>query len=165
MPGQPAVSGIEERELTIALARGAIDRAEPDELLTFDEAADEYFANPADTLEPDRRDEAVGFGLDLVLLTPYAIAVAAFTIQFLADVLKDAAKEAAVQPVAATIRRMLHLSPPTDEGESQEPQWTEEQRRRILVVAKVEAQRLGLPEQKASVLGHAIVGVLGLDGP
>ena len=106
----------ETRDVSTELARLMIERAAPDELLTFDEVADEYYADPESTLNPAKNDEAVGFGLELALLAPFALAVAQFIIGFLGDLLrdvaKDAVKDAAKPAVAGAVRRVLRLGSP-----------------------------------------------------
>lgn len=150
----------QSRELSTELARLVIDRAAPDELLTFDEVAEEYYADPQSTLALIKKDEAVGFGLELVLLTPFALAVAEFVIGFVGDLLRDVAKDAAKSPISDALKRMLRgrtdqASPPD------EVELTKAQRAQIFAAAREQSARLGLDEDKAVLLGNAIIGVLG----
>lgn len=150
----------ESRELSTQLAKLVIERAAPDELLTFDEVAEEYYADPQSTLTLNKKDEAVGFGLELALLTPFALAVAEFVIGFVGDLLRDIAKDAAKLPVSGVLNRVLRVR--TDQASpSGEMELTREQRARIFAAAKEQSARLGLDEDKAVLLGNAIIGVLG----
>lgn len=153
----------ETRDVSTELARLMIERAAPDELLTFDEVADEYYADPESTLNPAKNDEAVGFGLELALLAPFALAVAQFIIGFLGDLLrdvaKDAVKDAAKPAVTGAVRRVLRLGSQQDSS-SAAIELTAEQRGRVFAAAKEQSKRLGLDETKADLLGNAILGVL-----
>jgi hypothetical protein len=53
-----ALQGDELRELSTLLARLVIGRAAPDELLTFDEVAEEYYADPKSAIKFNKKDEA-----------------------------------------------------------------------------------------------------------
>jgi hypothetical protein len=159
VPGNPPLNPVDERELSTQLALLALERAAPDELLMFDELKDEYFEDPAATLAFKKREEAVGFGLELALLTPYAIAVAQFVLGLLVDVLMDGVKDAAKPGVAGMLRRLLRL-PSQESPTSPPPELTPEQRQRIFAAARAEAQRLGLSNDHSTLLGNAVVGAL-----
>jgi len=83
----------ERDELTRELARRALHRAAPDELAIFDDLVVEYFADPQAALHAVDRDETLGFGLDLTLLTPYLLAVAGYVLPLLNDMMTEVAKE------------------------------------------------------------------------
>jgi hypothetical protein len=82
----------ERDELTRELARLALHRAAPDELAIFDDLVVEYFADPQAALHAVDRDETLGFGLDLTLLTPYVLAVAGYVLPLLNDMMTEVAK-------------------------------------------------------------------------
>lgn len=150
----------ESRELSSQMARLVIERAAPDELLTFDEVAEEYYGDRQSTLMLNKKDEAVGFGLELALLTPFALALAEFVIGFVGDLLRDVAKDQAKSAVSGALKRVMRArtaqaAPPGEE------ELTKEQRTRIFTAAREQATRLGLDEDKAVLLGNAIIGVLG----
>jgi hypothetical protein len=149
------------RELTERLARLAIEQAAPDEALTFDEVAREYFADPAGTLAPERADEPVGFGLELTLLTPIALALAQFVVKVLADLLSSSIKEAAEPSLTSLLRRILRMH--SEESETGSATLTLEQRNHVFTVARREAERLGLPGERATLLGLAMVGALDIE--
>lgn len=157
---QPGHGVEESRDLSTELARMALERAAPDELLTFDEVAEEYYADRRASLRQSSKDEPVGFGLELALLAPFALAVAEFVLGFIGDVLKDVAKDAATPAVSGALKRMLKRpADPTPNASGAE--LTSEQRSRIFAAAKEQSTLLGLDENKAVLLSNAIVGVLG----
>ncbi|TDK27901.1 hypothetical protein E2F48_01950 [Arthrobacter crusticola] len=150
----------ELRELSTQLARLVIDRAAPDELLTFDEVAEEYYEDPQTTLMLNKKDEAVGFGLELALLTPFALAMAEFVVDLIGDLLRDVAKDVASPAISGALKRMLRVG--TDQASPPDGvELTKEQRAQIFAAAREQATRLGLDEDKAVLLGSAIIGVLG----
>ena len=63
-----------------------MERVAPEELGLFEETEADYFRDPGLVLRAGRRDEAVGFGLDLALLTPYVLVAGAAVVHFLTDV-------------------------------------------------------------------------------
>ena len=149
------------RELTEQLARLAVEQAAPDEMLTFDEVAEDYFADPAGTLAPKRADEPVGFGLELALMTPIALAVAQFVVKVLADLLSSSIKEAAEPSLTSLLRRILRMH--SEESGMRSATLTLEQRNHVFTVARREAERLGLPAERATLLGLAIVGAMDIE--
>ncbi|MFI7494516.1 hypothetical protein ACH9D2_07325 [Kocuria sp. M4R2S49] len=151
------------RQLSEQLALRVLERAAPDETLVFEEVAEEYFEDPASALAPSRRDEPVGFGLEVALLAPFALAVADFLVGFMVDLLKDAAMDAAKPSLTHVLRRVLHL-PGEDKGQSDPPDLTSEQRERIFAAVTAEAARLGLDDDRSTLLGHATLGALTTGG-
>src|SRR5512144_1176196 len=83
----------EERALVKQLAQTVVGRAAPEELVVFDETVEEYFQDPYQVLRARGRDEAVGFGLELGLLTPYVLAIASAVVNFLVSTIADSARE------------------------------------------------------------------------
>ena len=93
MTTDPAVlGGADERAVVEDLARRALAQAAPDELPLFDETAQQYFADPASVLDPKPRDESVGFGIELALLTPFLIEMATAAVRALGAMFGDAVK-------------------------------------------------------------------------
>jgi hypothetical protein len=60
----------EERALIADLAQLALAQAAPEELAVFDESAEEYFADPERAVSAANKGQAVGFGLELAMITP-----------------------------------------------------------------------------------------------
>src|SRR6185312_5314012 len=104
---ETALSSAEEHELVAALAEAALEQAAPEELAIFEETADEYFRDPDAALNARGRDEAVGFGLDLALLTPYLLAVATPVVKKLAALVEEAVGEELKPSIAQMVRRVL----------------------------------------------------------
>jgi hypothetical protein len=149
-----------ENELVTDLARLALEEAAPEELVLFPEAAEEYFKDPQAVLNPKRRDEPVGFGLDLAMLTPYVLAVATAVIRFLASTVADAVREESKPLVARLVRSVLRQpdSAPGLAGEASP--LSADQARQVREIAYRRARDLGLDEDKAVLLADSVVGGL-----
>ena len=153
-----------DRDLLEELARTILEHSAPEELVIFEETAEEYFHNPDAVLHPARRDEALGFGLDLALLTPYVLAVAAPVLSFLVQTVAAAAKEEATPRVRELVRRLFNRSAAKDaqheRREDESLTLTPEQAREVREVALARATDLGLPEEQARLLADSVVGGL-----
>ena len=153
-----------DRDLLEELARTILEHSAPEELVIFEETAEEYFRNPDDVLHPARRDEALGFGLDLALLTPYVLAVAAPVLSFLVQTVAAAAKEEATPRVRELVRRLFNRSAAKgaqhERREDESLTLTPEQAREVREVALARATDLGLPEEQARLLADSVVGGL-----
>jgi hypothetical protein len=149
----------EERRLVAELAEAVLAQAAPEELVIFDETAEEYFQDPAGVLSARGGDEAVGFGLDVALLTPYVLAVAGSVVTFLASIVSDSAKEETRTLVAGYVRRLFRNQHEASSARATAPQpLTTEQARRIRQIAYDRSIALSLPEDRATVLADAVVG-------
>ena len=143
------------------LARRALERAAPDELLTFDLVVEDYRSDPVGALTRSSGDPAVGFGLDLAALAPFALAVASAVVPFIVDLLKESAAEAAKTGVGEAVRRLFHRADAAGGGEADEPPpLTPEQNAQVFDAATQQGLALGLDRERATLLGHAIVGAL-----
>jgi hypothetical protein len=166
--------GDAERDLVGELARVVVGRVAPDELGLFEETAADYFRDPGLVLRTGTRDEAVGFGLDLALLTPYALVAGTAVVHFLVAVVSDAVHDEVrdeLRPaVAGQIRRLLRRDDPAaadnrkSEVEDRVPRMTAEQAREVRRVALQQATRSGLDEEKAALIADAFVGALLVTG-
>jgi hypothetical protein len=151
------LSPADEQNLVRELAQSVVAEAAPDELVVFDETAEEYFADPDQTLDAQGRDEAVGFGIDLALLTPFVLAVATPVIKLLATMVHDAVKSEGQPVVTALVRRLLRRGP--DAGANDRVvALTADQVSRVRDVAFDRGRAVGLPEGRAALLADAIVG-------
>lgn len=154
-------SGDAERELIIALAAAVVERVSPEELVILDDEAASYFANPVVAGPRGRRDEPLGFGLDLALVTPYALAVGSTVVNFLSSVVADEARDAA-RPVAAKfIRGFFRRGPKV----ATEPSLTltSEQSAQVRQTTLTRAEQLGLPRERAELLADAVIGGLAVE--
>jgi hypothetical protein len=150
-----AVTNEDEQALVRMLAESALERAAPEELAVFDDTAEEYFAAPDAVLNPKRRDEAVGFGLELALLTPTVLAAASAVVHFLLDVVTDAVRDEAKASVAEHIRRLLRHA-----GDAAPAGLSPEQLRRVRDLAYQRVKATGADEAQASLVADAIAGGL-----
>ena len=88
------MSTMTDDELAVALARSAVERAAPEELVIFP-AASEAFLEGDDPSKKTRGDPMLGFGVEsaVILLSPVALKVAKDVLGFLRDQLKKQADE------------------------------------------------------------------------
>ena len=88
------MSTVTDDELAVALARSAVERAAPEEMVIFP-AASEAFLEGDDPSKKTRGDPMLGFGVEsaVVLLTPVALTVAKDVLGFLREQLKKQADE------------------------------------------------------------------------
>lgn len=157
---QPSIPPEADRALLEELARSILEHSAPEELVIFEETSEQYFHNPDAVLHPARRDEAVGFGLDLALLTPYVLAVAAPVLSFLVQTVTSAAKEEAAPHVKELVRRLFNRSTDKRATTDQNSALTGEQAREVREVALARATDLGLPVEQARLLADSVVGGL-----
>jgi hypothetical protein len=163
-----------ERDLVSELGRAVVRRVAPEELELFAETEADYFRDPGLTLRGGHRDEAVGFGLDLVLLTPYVLAAGAAVLRYLgaivSDIVGDELRDELKPVIAGRVRRLLRRDDPAaadrreSEAQDQAPGVTVEQAREVRRIALRQAMRSGLEEEKAALLADAFVGALLVNG-
>ncbi|WP_214402735.1 hypothetical protein [Pseudonocardia lacus] len=147
-----------EQALSGELARHVVDRLAPDEMAVFDPVAQEYFADPQAVLSPARRAEAVGFGLDLALLTPYALAVAGSVVTWLVTTVSTAAREESEALVTSWVRGLFRRTRAPEPAAV--PPLTGEQAETVRRIAVRQARAVGLPDQQAALVADAIVGAI-----
>lgn len=165
-----------ERALITALAERVLEQTAPEELVLFEDTTEQYFEDPQRALVPSRREEDVGFGLDLTLLTPYVLAVATAVVRFLATTIADTAREDAESAIASFVRRLYRRPPArdSDAGDGRDSHDTAatqgpgpldpDRSRRVYAVALEKAQALGLAPERADLLATSVVGALALEG-
>jgi hypothetical protein len=163
-----------EQDLVDELACTVLQRVAPEELVVFDETAADYFRDPELVLSGRRRDEAVGFGLEMALLTPYVLAVGTVVVRFLGSIISDAVRDEIrdeLKPViAGPVRRVFRREGAPlavrreSAGQDPAPGVTAEQAREVRRVALQQARRSGLDDEKASLLADAFVGALLVNG-
>ncbi len=145
----------EDRALIAEMAQMALAQAAPDELAVFDETADEYFADPERAVSAANKGQAVGFGLELAMVTPIALAVGSTFVQALVSIVSERTLAAGGRAVTSQVRRLLRSERP-------DPQFmlTAEQAGRLRQTAMAKAEALGLPELQAALLADSFVGAL-----
>ncbi len=164
--------GAPDRALVEEFAKQVLGEVAPEELAVFDETAQEYHEDPQGVLSASGRDEAVGFGLDIALLTPYVLAVSGPVLAFLLKTVGDAAKKESQPLIADWVHRLFRHSHGDKKPESdQKPDPDEpeailspEEAEQVREVALARAHDLKLPDEKARLLADAIVGGLNV-GP
>lgn len=146
---------VDDRALIAELTELALARAAPDELAVFEETAQEYFADPQRAVSVAAKGQAVGFGLELAMITPAALAVGSAVLQALVSMVSERSLAAGARTVSGRVRRLLRKEEP-------DPQLvlTPEQARHVRQVALSQAHALGLPELQATLLADSFVGAL-----
>jgi hypothetical protein len=163
-----------ERNLAGELAQAALQLVAPEELALFEETETEYFRNPDGYWHTKRRDETVGFGIELALLTPYVLGVGIPVVRFLAtvvaDALRDELHDQLEQAITAMVRRLFRRADPPGAYGPEEPEHgpavvlTADQGREVRRIALLQARRFGLDEAQASLLADAFAGALLVNG-
>jgi hypothetical protein len=152
-----------DRQLVTEFAQLVLEEAAPEELVIFEETAAEYFADPAGVLHPKRRDEAVGFGLDLAMLTPYVLAVVSSCLAFLLKTVAETATSEATKPaIGDLLRRLLRRKRP--DASEHAAALSGEQLASVRQVAFERARDLGLSEERSRLLADAVAGGLNVAG-
>jgi len=150
---------VSDQELVVEFAGLVVERLAPEEMPIFSDVTADYFAAEERVTERRRRDEPLGFGVDLALLTPYVLAVSGVVVQFLGSLATDLVKDA-TKPVAQNlVRRMLDqlTGRPTEEAAIVlDPA----QLTAIRDASYTQACALGLPQDRAALLADAVVGNL-----
>ncbi len=168
------MSTITDDELVVALARSAVEKAAPEEMVIFP-AASEAYLEGQDPSKKTRGDPMLGFGVDsaVLLLTPIALTVAKDVLGFLRVQLKKQADEHADEGfdwlVAKLFRRGddkkaaepgadASATPPAEPVAP--PELSDEQLEQVRQLAIEKAKQLKLPDDKAELLADSLVGSL-----
>ena len=163
--------------MTVTPDRGLIDEfaqevlasVGPEELAVFPETSEEYHRDPEKVLSAKGKDEAVGFGLDLGLLTPYVLAVAAPVLTYLLNTVVEAAKTEAKPVIGNIVHRLFHRKKAAGDGAGttgtsepdEEPiRLSAAEAAKVREVALARASDLGLTQERARLLADAVVGGL-----
>lgn len=137
------------------LTRLALNTAAPEELDVFAETAQEYFEDPQAALTAAKGDAAVGFGLELAMITPVALAIGSAVFQSVVGMISDRTVAAGHRRAVELLRRVLRKEAPPAQL-SLSPQ----QAQQLKMVALQQAHALGLPEAQARLLADSFVGAL-----
>ena len=148
----------DDEQLVRELAQSVLEQTAPEELLLFDETAAEYFADPRGVLDARGRDEPVGFGLDLAMVTPVVLAALTPVVQYLLSVATDALKTE-VQPVVVRwVRALLHKGQDSPEERAPTPALTPAQAAHVRQLSRDRAVQLGMSQADADLLADSVVG-------
>ncbi len=145
--------------LIAELTRGALITAAPDELVVFEETAQEYFTDPGAALRATGSDGAVGFGLELAMITPAALAVGAVVVQAIASHLSGRLVQFGEQGLIALARKVFRV-----QAKPAELVLTAAQARHVRQVALERARALGMPEPQAQLLADSFLGAIAVGG-
>jgi hypothetical protein len=145
--------------LIAELTRNALTSAAPDELVVFEETAQEYFSDPQAALTASGSDSAVGFGLELAMITPAALAVGAAVVQAIASHLSGRSVQFGERGLISVARRVLRV-----EAKPAELTLTAAQARHVRQLAWEKARALGMPESQAQLLADSFVGAIAVGG-
>jgi hypothetical protein len=148
----------DDEQLVRELAESVLEQTAPDELLLFDEVAAEYFADPQGVLEARGRDEPVGFGLDLAMVTPVVLAVLTPVVQFLLSAAADAVKQEVRPVLVRWVRALLHKEQDTPGARAPTAALTSEQAAHVHQLSRDRAIQLGMSQPDADLLADSIVG-------
>jgi len=149
----------EQRVLVTELAEAVLDQTAPEELLIFDETAEEFFQNPERMLNRKSPDEPVAFGLEIALLTPYVLAVVGPVVSFLISVVTDSVKEASKTATGEWVRSLFkRKADASATAASSVPGLTKEQAQQVHEIAYERATTLGLSEATAQLLADSVIG-------
>lgn len=149
-----------DQQLAVDLTAIALQETAPEELAVLDEVAREYFDDPAGALASGR-DQALGSGLELAMLTPYLLTAAGVALPILGAMAGDAVKKVGTEQLTTQLRRLFRRSP------------TEPQAAEALSRAQAEAVRravhshligIGVAEGYAKLVADATVGSLHIRG-
>jgi hypothetical protein len=148
------------RELAVELTAITLHRCAPDELPVLDEVATEYFADPAAALA-EGRDQALGSGLEIAMITPYVLEAAGVVLPVLGAMAGDALKQVGAEQLTAMLRRLFRrgpADPPRAEALSR-AQATEVRR---AVLGRL--RQLGVGDAQAALVADATIGSLHVRG-
>jgi len=165
-----------ELDLVDELAQIVLRQVAPEELALYRETAELYIHDPGFMRKGKPKEEAVGFGLDLAMLTPSVLAVSLEAVRFLATAVSDAARDELrdeLRPVIAdAVKRLFRREPASAGGDPvsapQDPKGrailTAEDGREVRRIALQRAKQSGLDDERASLLADALVGALLVNG-
>ena len=159
--GCSAVSTMTDDELAVALARSAVERTAPEEMVIFP-AASEAFLEGQDPSAKTRGDPMLGFGVEsaVVLLTPVALTVAKEVLGFLRVQLKKQADKHGEDAFDWLAAKLLRRDDDKKEQPAEVPELTDEQLEEVRRLAIEKAKQLKLADDKAELLADSLVGSL-----
>ena len=114
----------------------------------FRQTAQEYFLDPEGTLEAGSREEAVGFGLELALITPAVLAIVTPVVKFLVSIVSDATKEEVGPVVKQWVRALFRTRDGTETAPAAPQALTLEQAQQVRRIAHDRASNWGSPRRR-----------------
>jgi len=153
----------DDKALIAELTELALSTAAPDELVVFEETAEEFFADPQAALTAARKDSAVGFGLELAMITPVALAVGSAVVQAIVAALGDRVVQMGGRGVGSLLKRLMRRGSQPISGQD-DLALNPQQARYVRQVALDRARALGMPEGQAAMLADSFVGAIVVSG-
>ena len=156
------MSAMTDDELAVALARSAVEKAAPEEMVIFP-AASEAFLEGKDLTDKTRGGPLLGFGVDaaVVLLTPVALTVAKDVLGLVRTQLKKQADKHGEDAFDWLYAKIFRRGD-DDKKEDGPPELTDEQLEEVRQLAIEKAKQLKLPKDKAELLADSLVGSLAM---
>ncbi len=160
-----------ERDLVSELSLRVLSQVAPHEVPLFKATSAAHFARAEGSRGKGPKDEMLGFGLDMAMLTPAVLAVVTPVVHFVVAEVAETAKEEALHSVGHFVRRLLRRGktaegegsperPDTSPPDDPAPALSPEQVRRARDLAWERALQLGIPGETASLLADSIAGSL-----
>ncbi len=155
-----------ERDLVCELSRLVLADLAPQELPLFHATSAAHFDDPERFRRRSNKDEMLGFGLDVALLTPAVLGVVTSVVRFLVDEVAESAKEEASASVIQFVRRAFRRHKAAAEAAPAAPEDAQplplstDQVREARQLALERALQMGVPEGTASLLADSIAGSL-----
>ncbi len=164
MKSEPAQ--VDEESLRILadeLAQQVLTEVAPEELALFEDTAQQYHADPEAVLDPKHRDEALGFGLELAMLSPVVIMVALSVVQWLAKTVIEAAIKESSPSVMSYLRRLFR-SKDAARTDAKPLGLTADQTKQVRALAYEKALAAGVSSDQAKLIADATAGALVMAG-
>jgi len=150
--------------LVIDVARGVVRDVAPHEMPMFRANSALYLKQPnkATTTRKGDGDDLLGFGagVDLTLLTPFAIAIATEVLKFLANEIAESAKRESTPIIHDQVRRLFVRFRGEEPKSEDPPALTRQQLEQVRGIAYDTARRLQLSTDQAKLLADSTVGGL-----
>jgi hypothetical protein len=147
----------QDRELVIALARGGVSRAAPDELPQFEVTARAFLAASPRVTRLNRRDDPLGLGLESidVLASTVALTVTIEVLKHMVEHYSDKLTSKVAEKVLAAIGKRRSREP-----ERRLPQLPPEQLSELHDLAVRKACALKITNEQATLIADGIVSEL-----
>lgn len=154
----------DDRQLVVELAEKMLTSVAPEEVSILPDVSADYFQDPEGSVR-GAREESLGFGAELAMLAPFALAVATEVVKFLLQLAKDALGPQVQTGFAAWVRRTFPGKTSGVAAAAPAAALTRDQLQMVHDLAYSKAEALGLDAQQATALADAVVGGAALADP
>jgi hypothetical protein len=157
----------EGRKLIQELSKDIVVEVAPEEMDLFDELVKEYFHDPTPPdVSAKPKDVPLGFGLGEVLIavTPAATAMVNEVLKYVMSESINTAKEESAEAVKKQVKKLFiqekeHEKPAKKEDGEVRP-LNKEQLEQVKKLARKQAIKFGISEDKAEKMANALIGSL-----